>query len=198
MKQEWDLLTLMSKKYREEILQGSFLFAHYNNFLITYLPKPNQSKERIYNKLCCVKYNNTCLKKMQELIEIGQRIEKVKAEFRFSNQQLGEICGVSYTAIANIIHGITKDPGVSLFVNLTTKLNISIEWLLFGKGEMLIMNQSQSKKDDPKIIKFLQQENENLKTIIQSRETEGTTLKKIIKLLEERIDETGAKKRKVS
>jgi transcriptional regulator with XRE-family HTH domain len=135
---------------------------------------------------------------MQSLREIGKRIEKVKAEFRYSNQQLGDICGISYTAIANIINGITKDPSVSVFANLSSKLGISLEWLLFGKGEMLIKNQGQSKKDHPEAIKFLKQENENLKTIIDSKETEVATLKKIIVLLEEKVSESGTKRRKVS
>jgi transcriptional regulator with XRE-family HTH domain len=135
---------------------------------------------------------------MKELNGISKRIEKVKTEFRYSNQQLGKICGVSYTAIANIINGVTKDPSISLFVNITIKLGVSIEWLLFGKGEMLIKNSGQSKKDHPEAIKFLQQENENLKTIIHSKEAETTTLKKIILLLEEKVAEIGTKRRKVS
>jgi transcriptional regulator with XRE-family HTH domain len=136
--------------------------------------------------------------KVQDLTEIGKRIDKVKAEFRYSNQQLGEVCGVSYTAIANIINGITKDPSVSLFVNLTIKLGISCEWLLFGKGEMLLKNRSESKKDHPEAIKYLQQENKNLKTIIDSKEAEVATLKKIITLLEERKGEQSPKKRNAS
>jgi transcriptional regulator with XRE-family HTH domain len=135
---------------------------------------------------------------MRELKELGERIEKIKAEFRYTNQQLGEICGVSYTAIANIINKITKDPSISLIVNLTTKLDISLEWLLLGKGEMLSKQSSHIKKEHPEAIKFLKQENENLKTIISSKETEAETLKKIVTLLEGRVEELEKIKRKAS
>lgn len=131
---------------------------------------------------------------MQDLKDLGKRINAIKTEFGYSNQELGAICGVSYTAIGNIIHGITKDPSVSLFIKLTTKLDISLDWLLFGKGEMLKSDNS-SKRDHPETVKFLKQEITNLKTIINIRESELETLKKMIGLLENQTKPHQAKKK---
>ena len=121
---------------------------------------------------------------MQEYIPLNKRIELVKKEFGYSNEELGQICGVSYTAIANIINGVTKDPGVSLFVNISTKLGINLDWLLSGVGEMYKDGNSKD-KEHPETIKFLKQENENLRTIIGAKDEQIETLKKIVNLLEE-------------
>src|ERR1700743_1221639 len=123
--------------------------------------------------------------------EIKHRMEIVKREFNYSNEQLGEICGVSYTAIGNIINGITKDPGVSLFIRLSKQLEINVEWLLFGEGEMLTKHVS---KNHPEAVKYLSHENDNLKILIQSKDSEINTLKKIINLLENRIEVLSDKK----
>jgi transcriptional regulator with XRE-family HTH domain len=127
--------------------------------------------------------------------ELKHRVELVKKEFNFSNEQLGEICGVSYTAIGNIINGITKDPGISLFVKLSKKLNLNLEWLLLGEGDML--KNSTNKKDHPEALKYLYQENENLKVLILSKDGEINTLKKIVDLLEHRIDQGSNKKQQI-
>ncbi|HVD99087.1 MAG TPA: helix-turn-helix transcriptional regulator [Cytophagaceae bacterium] len=118
-------------------------------------------------------------------------MEIIKKEFNYSNEQLGEICGVSYTAIGNIINGITKDPGVSLFIRLSKQLEINVEWLLFGEGEMLRKHVS---KNHPEAVKYLGHENDNLKILIQSKDSEINTLKKIINLLENRIEVLSDKK----
>jgi transcriptional regulator with XRE-family HTH domain len=123
--------------------------------------------------------------------EMKHRMEIIKKEFNYSNEQLGEICGVSYTAIGNIINGITKDPGVSLFIRLSKQLEINVEWLLFGEGEMLRKHVS---KNHPEAVKYLGHENDNLKILIQSKDSEINTLKKIINLLENRIEVLSDKK----
>lgn len=127
--------------------------------------------------------------------ELKHRVEFLKKEFNYSNEQLGEICGVSYTAIGNIINGITKDPGISLFVKLSKKLNLNLEWLLLGEGEML--KNKVNKKDHPEAIKYLYQENENLKILVQSKDGEINTLKKIVDLLENRVEQGSSKKQQV-
>lgn len=121
---------------------------------------------------------------MQDIPTLNKRIELVKKEFGYSNEELGKICGVSYTAIGNIINGITKDPGASLFINISTKLNINLEWLLSGVGEMY-KNEKNVDKEHPETLKYLKQENENLRIIIDSKEEQIEILKKIVSLLEE-------------
>jgi len=121
---------------------------------------------------------------MQDYTLLNKRIELVKKDFGYSNEELGQICGVSYTAIGNIINGITKDPGVSLFINISNKLDINLDWLLCGVGEMY-KNSKEIQKDHPEALKYIKQENENLRMIIDSKDEQIETLKKIVSILEE-------------
>lgn len=70
---------------------------------------------------------------MQESDNIGKRFAELKKRHNLTNEQLGEIAGVSYTAIGNIINGNTPNPGVSLIVKICIKLHVSSDWLLLGK-----------------------------------------------------------------
>jgi transcriptional regulator with XRE-family HTH domain len=126
---------------------------------------------------------------MEELKDIGKRIERVKSHFNYSNGQLGEVCGVSYTAIAKIISGTTKDPSVSIFINLAEKLKININWLLFNQEDIFSTNGTTNSPD---------QEKEMFKILLHSKEMENETLKKMVNMLEEKLDEYKSTRKKVS
>jgi transcriptional regulator with XRE-family HTH domain len=124
---------------------------------------------------------------MQGFKEIGKRFKLIKEHFSLSNQEFGEICGVSYTAIGNIINGTTKDPSVSLFVKISSKLEINLNWMITGKGEMIEKEEDKPlSTENLETIKYLKQEIENLKLIIESKQNEIETFKKIVALLEEK------------
>ncbi|HXA00525.1 MAG TPA: helix-turn-helix transcriptional regulator [Cytophagaceae bacterium] len=127
---------------------------------------------------------------MADLKSIGQRVEEIKKNFNYSNGQLGEVCGVSYTAIAKIISGATKDPSVSIFINLTEKLKVNINWLLFNEGQMFSdHNQNAGMRSQSN------QEKEITKILLHSKEEENEMLKKIVKLLEDWLSEIQSRKK---
>jgi hypothetical protein len=50
---------------------------------------------------------------------------------------MGEVAGISGTAIADIEKGKTLNPRADILAKISSKLEISAEWLLTGEGEML-------------------------------------------------------------
>lgn len=133
---------------------------------------------------------------MKHLEGIGHRIELVKKHFNYSNEELGKVCGVSYAAIAKIINGATKDPSVSLFILLSKKLKININWLLFNEGNMLEEKAPLTKMIDNRDHIFnLQNKIETMELLLQSKNSEIDTLKKIINILEGKIEEKPGKKK---
>ncbi len=134
------------------------------------------------NQLSYYSIHVNFVRKKEEMKMLKDRINLIKKEFKYSNEELGIICGVSYTAIGNIINGITQDPGVSLFIKLSKKHDLSLDWLLFGEGEMYKTSAQQNNPFNN--LKYLNQEMEGLKILIESKDNELHALKKIIALLE--------------
>lgn len=69
--------------------------------------------------------------------ELATRFEMIKHHFKLNNSKLAEIAEVTSTAIGDIMNGTTDNPKLGLLKNVSTKLNISMEWLAYGDGEML-------------------------------------------------------------
>ncbi|OJW76332.1 MAG: hypothetical protein BGO59_22700 [Spirosoma sp. 48-14] len=64
----------------------------------------------------------------------------VKYHFKLNNGQLGEIAGVTASAIFDIVHGKTDNPKISLLNNISQKLGVNLIWLATGTGEMMSQN----------------------------------------------------------
>lgn len=68
--------------------------------------------------------------------ELGERLDQIKYHFKLNNSDLAKIAGVSSQAISDIVNGITDNPKVSTMKNISSKLEISLEWLIEGTGQM--------------------------------------------------------------
>lgn len=83
--------------------------------------------------------------------ELSERLEKIKQHFGLNDSKLAEIAGVTPTAIGNIINGVTDNPKISLLKNITSKLNISLDWLVSGEGQMLKETKKESIYQDSEV-----------------------------------------------
>jgi transcriptional regulator with XRE-family HTH domain len=128
---------------------------------------------------------------MADLSEIKLRLEEIKQKFNYTNEQLGELSGVSYNAIAKIIKGQTKDPSVSIFIDISQKLGVSIKWLLFNEGEMFEKRTDGTHSaNDPTVFIKNQREKEGIyKLLLNTKDEEIETLKKMVRFLESRNDQ---------
>jgi transcriptional regulator with XRE-family HTH domain len=77
--------------------------------------------------------------------ELADRLDSVKRHFGLNNSQLSKLAEVTPQAINDIMNGVTDNPRVSLINKIATKLGLSVDWLLNGKGEMLLSEDSNTK-----------------------------------------------------
>lgn len=68
---------------------------------------------------------------------LNKRLELVKNHFHLSNRRLAQVAGISGQGIADILNGVSKNPRNSIFVQISDKLDINLNWLLTGEGDML-------------------------------------------------------------
>jgi len=67
--------------------------------------------------------------------EIGMRLIQFRKSLGFSQVQIAERADVSRVYITQIETGKTN-PSYNVIFNLITKCNLSIDWLITGKGDM--------------------------------------------------------------
>ncbi len=69
---------------------------------------------------------------------LSEKITAIKAHFKLNNNQLGDIAGVRGQSIINIEKGETINPKSSVLRNISSKLGVSLQWLMDDEGEMLM------------------------------------------------------------
>lgn len=114
--------------------------------------------------------------------DFSERLRQVQYHFKLTNEALGEIVGVSGSAIGDIINGKTANPRINVVTILHTRLGIDLNWLLTGQGDMI--KQTLVIKANPE----MQQELEKCRMELQNRE----------KLLEEKEQRLQEKERTIS
>lgn len=118
---------------------------------------------------------------------VDERIREVMFFYRKNATDLANDLGITKSTIARTLKGETL-PSSKLLIPLGEKLGISIDWLLFGEGEMLREkkesttsgeNGKKSSKVDAERIKSLEEQNKLLKQTISDKD-------EIIQLLREK------------
>lgn len=74
------------------------------------------------------------------LTEIGRRLRSVRAYLNYSRTEMGAQFGISMTGYTKNENGVTV-PGIRALYKLGTRFNISLDWLICGKGSMISKNQ---------------------------------------------------------
>lgn len=78
------------------------------------------------------------------MLTINERFSELRHKLKLSKEALGEVAGTSSTSIANIEAGRTKSPSADILAAISTQLNVSLDWLIFGQGPMLKGQQSET------------------------------------------------------
>ncbi len=95
---------------------------------------------------------------MKEDSKLSERFERLKVAFKLNNGDLAKMAGVSHQAIGDIVNGVTDNPKIGLLVKISDHLQVNLNWLAKGEGEM-IDNYSRIPKDEGKfggdVIQFL-------------------------------------------
>ena len=86
---------------------------------------------------------------------IGSRLEQVKLHYKLTNNDIGKIAGVSHQAISDIVKGETDNPKVSLLVKISDHLQVNLNWLAKGQGEMFDLKGVEKETIGNDIVQFL-------------------------------------------
>jgi len=129
-----------------------YSFNHLRTELAPYLSRVSVSVGKgielyfIYQEGFMLKMNFS-LNKTHNPLTISERFLLIRKEFSLTAGRLGEIAGVTGTAIAKIESGETVNPKADILSRISTKLQINLNWLLLGEGDMLKLGISSKTSD---------------------------------------------------
>jgi len=110
------------------------------------------------------------------------RLLQFMAEKGLNNEQLSRCAGISSTAVGNYFK-IGSIPKITVLAEWTSKLGINANWLLTGKGEMIVGSDDTSKLEQNTAV----DDNALLKTLINTNSrlvAENAELRTKLELLE--------------
>ena len=81
----------------------------------------------------------------EELSEFGQRVRKVRKYLRISQKEFAVHLNISNTYLSEIESGKFR-PGFEFFLNMVTKFDVNIKYLVTGEGDFFIDTEKDSKK----------------------------------------------------
>ncbi|HLP61854.1 MAG TPA: helix-turn-helix transcriptional regulator [Candidatus Deferrimicrobium sp.] len=75
------------------------------------------------------------------LREVGDRLRAVRATLKYSRGEMGSHFGISSTGYTKNENGMTS-PGIRALYKLGAGFNISLDWLICGKGSIFFKGQA--------------------------------------------------------
>ncbi len=78
---------------------------------------------------------------MYTLEAMISRIKDIKKAQKLSNEALAELSGVPKGTLAKILGSETKDPQISSIIKISQALNVSADYIIFGKEDTLHQNE---------------------------------------------------------
>ena len=77
----------------------------------------------------------------------SENLKFLRKELNISAQKLADKLGVSLGAIQQYERG-TREPNYNFLFQLNTKLNVNINWLMTGKGNMFVLPEFEKVEDE--------------------------------------------------
>lgn len=114
---------------------------------------------------------------------INQRFTKLLKELKVNANQLARELDISQPTIAKTLSGATL-PSSKLFIPLLEKYpQVNLNWLISGKGEMFMDENSLSKEYLDRLADSLERENNLLRKEINGISSELDRIQKIVEAL---------------
>jgi len=102
-----------------------------------------------------------------DLPGLGKRLLACRKQLGLSQQAMAENAGLVRTYISHIESG-SQNPSFDVIAKLSGKYNLSIDWLLYGRGQMFLIDENNIiNKLTPEHIKLI----ENLIGLPENKET---------------------------
>ena len=79
--------------------------------------------------------------------DLAERLKEIRRTKNLTQQELGQILGVTKQAVANVESGHNK-PSIEFISKLIENLNINSNWFLIGQGEMFNASEFEDVKNE--------------------------------------------------
>ncbi len=86
---------------------------------------------------------------------IGERIREIRKERKISQIEFSKTLGITQDKLSKYENGRIKPP-IELLLSISEKFNISLNWLLMGKGDKYLKKEEEIDEEIYKIAKDLQ------------------------------------------
>jgi transcriptional regulator with XRE-family HTH domain len=67
---------------------------------------------------------------------MGPRLIQLRRRYELNQSQLGELCGITKAAVSQWETGVST-PEIKKLMELRSKLDFSLDWLIAGEGEIV-------------------------------------------------------------
>ncbi|MCP5108741.1 MAG: helix-turn-helix transcriptional regulator [bacterium] len=91
----------------------------------------------------------------EDLKVAGKRIREIRNELRLSQKEMAAALGIAGPKLSKIESGVHA-PGYSFLYKLATVLNVSLDYLVTGEGDMLLKSKSRSPDSTDSILDSLE------------------------------------------
>ena len=98
-----------------------------------------------------------------EATDLAKRIKIIKKQNHLTNAELADLAGLPLSNVSKLLAGISKQPTIDTVAKIASALNISIDYLVYGKNTQV--NQTQS-TDEYQLITSYRSLNESGKNEI--------------------------------
>ncbi len=79
---------------------------------------------------------------------LDARLEKLRLRLGLTVTEFAEKADVKGSSMSLILRGVTKNPGINVFISLSNNTNANLMWMLSGEGEMLTQGKEQKAGPD--------------------------------------------------
>lgn len=125
-------------------------------------------------------------------MSINQRFKKILFTLNKNSTELADTLELRQSTISKTMKGTTT-PSAKVLIPLGEKLDISIDWLLFGDGEMLRSNRqivgSMEDKSSNEKIKLLEKQIELLNKMVEDKDKHLKDKEELINSLKAQKDD---------
>jgi transcriptional regulator with XRE-family HTH domain len=102
---------------------------------------------------------------------IDQIKENLKINKNVKNEEFAENCGLTPQALANIINGDTKNPGVRIIYNLLKNYRVNPNFFFF-ENQPMFFDETNISSQNPLVSKILQEKCDDLERQLIERNIE--------------------------
>jgi len=79
------------------------------------------------------------------MIKVGKRIQEVRRCLGLSQKEFAEKAGINAGYLSEIENGLKKNPSFAVYYKISSQFNISLDYLVYGTGNMFFTDKSKYK-----------------------------------------------------